>query len=777
MNFLPLSFLSLGIRSLAAIIVIIVSAASMLRSQPLAPQTDRSDYDRYVLHITKATGIITIDGNTNEAAWQQAQPISNFFQHYPVDSIRATSQVEVRALYDERFMYFSFFCSDSTASEYFIQSLRRDFDPGANDGVAVFIDPLGAKTNGFAFGVTPAGVQREGFISFGGLMGIDQSWDNIWVSEVSRSAHGWSAEVAIPFKSIRFESNKKQWRINFARWNWRNNELATWTPFPQNFRAASLAHTGILEWDVPPSNSGVNLSIIPSVVGIASKNYAENTAAKLDYNIGADVKYGITSSLNLDLTINPDFSTVNADRQVTNLQRFSLFFPEQRQFFIENSDIFSSFGFSRIRPFFSRRIGLADGRTLSIPFGVRLSGNISTDMRVGVMNIQTASRDSSGEGSGRTAQNYTVAAAQYQVFGRSTLGAIFVNRQGKDFEATEGNDYNRLVGLDFNYSSRNGFLNGKIFYHRTITPENKPGQFATAAWLGYSVPGFSFNWNHEYVGENHNPEVGFVPRTGVFRLQPDIRYTIFPQDRTVVNQYGIGAEMDMYLSSKSIDRLFTSEGAFGRGTNLLLDRTSAAWFYIDFANTSGFNVWMGETFTKLTDAWDVTGLDKTPLPVGEYHQWRFGGEYYSDKRSALNFNGGFSAGGYFVGSGLTMYASVNYRIQPYGSISINIRQDNISLPEQYNGVPLNSANFTLVGTQLDFTPTRDIFLNAFIQYNTQASAMNINTRLQWRFAPMSDLFFVYTDNYGITSLESRFLPDLQIRNRGVALKLTYWFNT
>lgn len=755
----------------------------------------QQNYDDYVMKIKRAHSSLIIDGKIDEESWKQAEPVRNFYQHYPLDSIAGRSQMEVRATYDDRYLYFSFVCLEPQKAEYLMQSLRRDFDPANTDGILVIIDPLGTKNTGFGFGISPAGVQREGAISFGGLMGLDQSWDNIWITEVSKLPNGWSAEVAIPFNTLRFENNRKQWRINFARWNWSVNELVTWTRFPQNFRATSLAHTGILEWDESPAGSGVNLSVVPSVVGSITRDYTKNNPTTFNHNLGTDIKYGVTSSLNLDITINPDFSNVNADRQITNLERFSIFFPEQRQFFIENSDVFSSFGFSSIRPFFSRKIGLLGGSLISIPVGARLSGNVNQDLRIGLMTIQTARTDTTN---GKTIivepQNYTVAAAQYRVLDRSNFGVIFANRQGNNFghkpsdhpeynennfSQNDGNNFNRTLGFDFNYGSSDGLWNGKIFYHHNFTPQSKPGQFATATWLSYGTPGFNFNWNHEYIGENYNPEIGFVRRTGVFRLQPNVEFRLFPQDRSVVNMYGFGSEFDMYMRSTAIDRIFHSEdGSYNppQDRSTLLDRSTFAWFFMEFSNTSNFNIWGGQIFTKLMDPWDVTGLDETPLPAGDYNFWRIGAEYSSDKRNAFTLSAGVNGGAYFVGNSTRLYTNVNYRFQPFGSINVSVQQDYLTLPLEYQGKPLRSANFTLIATQLDITPTRNIFFTTFVQYNTQASNVNVNSRLQWRFAPMSDVFLVYTDNYGITPLQEQFMPTISIKNRGLALKLTYWLN-
>jgi hypothetical protein len=720
-------------------------------------------YDNYVLRVHHTANPITLDGKISETEWQQAQPVSDFVQHFPTDSLAALNRVEVRAMADDHYLYFAFTCYDSTSGNFLIQSLRRDADPGdGNDMIGVILDPIGTKTSGFSFFVSPLGVQRESFIANGGMFGGDPSWDNIWHCESNVQPDRWTAEVAIPFNSIRFESGRKQWRINFTRFDWKRNEISAWTQFPINFRVTSLAHTGIMEWETPPQSAGVNLSIIPYAVGIVNHSYADDNTPKLTGSAGVDVKYALTSALNLDVTVNPDFSNVTPDRQITNLDRFSIFFPERRQFFIENSDLFAGFGFSQIRPFFSRRIGLAKDRdgnltNIAIPIGARVTGNLDENWRVGLMSMQTAA----SAGIGVETQNYTIAAAQYRVLGRSNLAMIFVNRQGNNYESP-GNNFNRVLGLDFNYASNDGAWLGKVFYHHNFTPTPKAEQFATAGWLQYNTPNFDINWNHEYIGTDYNPEVGFLRRTQVFRLQPIVNLRFFPEDRSIITQHGAGSEFNAYWNNH---------------TWQLLDREIWAWYNINFANTAWISPFVGGVYTYLYDSWDPTGLGKTPLPVNGYSYLRYGIEFNTDVRPPLNMYGRVVYGSYFNGTRLSMTANLNWRIQPFGGLRVSVQQDNIDMP-----APYTSAYFTLVGTEVEFTPTRDIFFNAFVQYNTQAANMNVNMRLQWRFAPMSDVFLVYNDNYGITSFdgrnsaEARWIPDLKVRNRALALKFTYWFN-
>ncbi|MFQ5335342.1 MAG: DUF5916 domain-containing protein, partial [Flavobacteriales bacterium] len=407
------------------------------------------------LHINKAVDAITIDGRLEEATWKQAEKASKFYQNYPADTSYALTKTDAYVTYDERFLYVAAVCYDDLEGDYVIQSLKRDFSYPISDAFAVYLDPFNDKINGFNFTVNPLGVQREGLIAGGGPFGVTTSWDNKWFSAVTRQKDRWIVEMAIPFKTLRYKEGTAEWGINFSRNELKRNENSSWAAVPRNFNIASLAFTGTLIWDEPLKKTGANLSIIPYAIGNLNFDYQKDTSNYEAFfngldnnatprellksgtkilNAGFDAKVAVTSSLNLD------FSQVEVDAQQTNLTRFSLFYPEKRQFFIENSDLFSNFGFMQIRPFFSRKIGLSNGSAVPIIAGARLSGRVNDKWRIGLMNIQTANDSSLAV----NPQNYTVAAFQRDIFARSNIAMIFVNRQGFAGNEVSYTDYNRV---------------------------------------------------------------------------------------------------------------------------------------------------------------------------------------------------------------------------------------------------------------------------------------------------------------------------------------------
>ncbi|HRI61757.1 MAG TPA: DUF5916 domain-containing protein, partial [Saprospiraceae bacterium] len=378
--------------------------------------------EAYHYAIRHADSSITIDGALEEATWKTAAVATDFYMVLPMDTSFADLRTEVRMAYDERFVYIS--AVNFQSHPVRIESLRRDWNFGKNDNFIFFMDPFDDQTNGFTFGANAAGAEWDGQQYEGGT--ADLSWENRWYSAVKRYPDRWIFEAAIPFKTLRYKKDITRWGINFSRNDLTTTEKSSWAPVPRQMPTASLAYTGVLDWDAPPPKAGPNVSLIPYALGGGTKGFRPDEPFDGRADIGLDAKVAVTSSLNLDATVNPDFSQVEVDRQVTNLDRFELFFPERRQFFLENSDLFNNLGLSNLRPFFSRRIGL----NAPIRGGARLSGRLDKNWRIGVMDIQTGETDESGA----PPQNFGVLTFQRRVLSRSNITGFFINKQSFDSE-------------------------------------------------------------------------------------------------------------------------------------------------------------------------------------------------------------------------------------------------------------------------------------------------------------------------------------------------------
>lgn len=698
----------------------------------------------YQLHIHRTTVPVKIDGIMDDEAWQQADSAYNFYMVLPMDTSYARVKTEVRMCYDDHNLYLIAICHKFLPGPYFVESLRRDFVFGKNDNFLVFIDPFNDLTNGFSFGANAAGAQWDGTMYQGGS--VDLNWDNKWTSKVKNYPDKWVFEMAIPYSSIRYKNGINTWGINFSRNDLRTSEKSSWAPMPRQFPTASLAYTGNLIWDEPPPASGANISIIPYVLGGLSKDHENNTLTKYKKDIGVDAKIAINSSINLDLTVNPDFSQVEIDQQVTNLDRYELFFPEKRQFFLENGDLFANFGYASIRPFFSRRIGLG----VPINYGARVSGRLDKNWRIGAMDMQTGKVGSIG----LPAQNFTVASIQRQVFSRSNIGIIFVNKQSLHYNAGADSgkqvysEYNRNVGFEYNLASPNNVWTGKAMFLKSFSLGKQGNDFVHAAHLQYNSRRWLLYWQHEYVGKNYNAEVGYVPRNGYIKMNPQAGYTFFPKGGIILSH-----------GPKLFYVLYTNE-SFKR-----TDDEGYLSYNFNFRNQSTFSTWVSHDYVELQRSFDPTNFKKDTLARGTKHRWyAFGTNFVSKPESLITYDLSTRFGGYYAnGSRYNIIADIGYRFQPFVSLSLNVSYDNISLP-----APWNLTKFWLVGPKVDITMTNKLFFTTFVQYNEQLNNINLNTRFQWRYKPASDLYIVYTDNY---------LPaPFSVRNRALLLKLTYWWN-
>ena len=698
----------------------------------------------FKLHIHKTTEQVVIDGAMNDAAWQEAETAGNFFMITPMDTGRALVNTEVKITYDKENLYIIAICHLPKKGPFMVESLRRDFVFGKNDNFIFALDPFNDLTSGYTFGANAAGAQWDGMLYDGGKN--DLNWDNKWISFVKNYDDKWIFEAAIPFKTIRYKKGITQWGINFSRLDITAAEKSGWAPVPRQFPSVSLAYTGVLEWDQPPPAPGLNFSVIPYVLTGISKDYLAKTKPIWRKEIGADAKIGMTSSLNLDLTVNPDYSQVEVDKQVTNLDRYELFFPEKRQFFLENNDLFGNFGFANIRPFFSRRIGL----NVPINFGTRLSGNIDKNWRIGIMDMQTKKIDSTG----LPAQNFSVIALQRKMFARSNIRLLFINKQslnydpGKDSTKPQYSLYNRNIGAEYNLASSNNAWTGKFMILKSFAPGKNDKSFTHAASLQYSSRHWLLLWQHETVGKHYSAEVGYVPRNNYIKLNPIAGYLFFPKHGPVLSH----------------GPRYT--GTYYYNTSLKkTDNENILMYLFNRRDQSIFDVWAGNVFVQLLQPFDPTNSNKDSLAAGTIHRWKaFGAEYFSKPQRLFTYSISTRFGGYYAnGNRYSINADMGYRFQPYVSITLSTVYNLIQLPQ-----PWGNTRFWLIGPRIDVTFTNKLFLTTFIQYNNQQKNINLNARFQWRYHPASDLFLVYTDNY--------YSSPLFVRNRAFVLKFTYWWN-
>ncbi|MEO0338802.1 MAG: DUF5916 domain-containing protein [Bacteroidota bacterium] len=729
------------------------------------------------LHIKKAKGKIVLDGVLDEADWQEADVTKDWYQHFPSDSVRSPFQTQARLTFDDDNLYISFVCADD-GSPFIVNSLRRDFNYELNDNAGFSIGPYNDKLNGFFFVITPENVQMEGIVTGGGNSGdgFNAFWDNKWFSKTTKHADKWIAEIAIPFKSFRYKSDIREWNISFDRWDLKRNRQSSWINTPFQLPSGSFTYGGQLVWDDPIPEAKTNISFIPYIAGSASADREANpTVRNNDLQAGFDAKIAVTPSLNLDLTVNPDFSQVEVDRQIINLTRFEFQFPERRQFFLENSDLFDLAGFPGARPFFSRRIGLAidsSGLAQQVPidFGARLSGSLNEKWRLSVLNMQTRET----EAIGLPAQNYTVAAIQRNFWEQSNLTLSFVNKaslnvdladssryfsegvfkriQTGEREELRPNTYNRVASLDLEMTSANGEWYLSSFVARSFDDFNDNDNFSGLLFGSYSTRTLNIFGGYSFINDNFNAEAGFVPSARVYPGQFDLftqaEYLLYPKT-DAINVMG---------PSMNLAHTYIPGGT-------LTDRVYGAGYGISFSNASRLDLSFDYVFQRLTNTFSLIDADRfLSFQEGEEYDWSsVSVEYQSNPRKLFSYNFGVTTGGFYNGDAFNINGQLTYRYQPYGNISLRFDYNDLQLAPGYG-----EEQFFLVGPRIDLTFTDKLFLTTFIQYNDLLDNININARFQWRYQPASDLFIVYTENY---------LPEnLQSKNRALVFKMTYWLN-
>lgn len=703
------------------------------------------------LNASHISDQIILDGVLEEKAWESAEEGSNFWQYFPSDSVAASYPTTFKILYSETTLYVGI-RAESIDDNYVVSSLRRDFSALTNDNVSLLFDTFSDGTTAFFFGVTPYGVRREGLVTSGGS-DFNNTWDIKWQAEAQRFDDHYTVEIAIPLTSLKFIEGATSWRMRCYRWNIQSSEQSTWVQIPINQPLSSLAYMGKLNFEKPLGRSRTPLALIPYINTLVDKDYTidEND---LIFKTGGDAKVAIGNGMNLDITANPDFSNVEVDDIFTNLSRFEIRLPEKRQFFIDNNDLFANYGSQRDNiPFFSRRIGLArnlDGDLIEnqITAGVRLSGKLDPTWRLGFLNIQT----DSDPGNEISSFNNMMLAFQKKVFARSNLGLFWVNKQTfSDEEFLDPNDrYNRVVGVDFDLASSDNIWQGNFFLHKSFQPGDNSGNISAQANTAYDSRDWRVSLDFVYVDEEYRADLGFVPRKDIFKTGQSFRRRFYPKNGKISNHSASLLFLNWWrpnLDFKNADYLY-----------------QVSWD-AQFANQSRIEFQLEHNYTFLFNDFDPTRTDgAVPIPGNTgytFNQVEI--EYNSNPTRLLTFATQMSLGQFFNGEQYSIGAELGYRFQPWANLNVGMNYDGIRLPDPYA-----DADIWLITSRAEITFSKSIFWNTLIQYSNQRNNFGINSRLQWRFAPLSDLFLVYNDNYFTETFAPRF--------RSINLKLTYWLN-
>jgi hypothetical protein len=707
-----------------------------------------------------------IDGVVNDAIWETVAPHSTFTQQDPQLGEPATERTEVRLLFGPTAVYVSFVCFDVDPSKIIVSQSKRDASLAETEAVILVFDTFNDNQNAFVFGTNPLGIEYDGQVARegqtsgqtfgggggsaaagtqrGGISAFNPNWDGDWTVRAQVTERGWEAEMAIPLKTLRYDAGPdKTWGFNVMRNIRHKNEQVYLSFIPRGFDIYRIS----LAADVPgldmPQRRDIKL--IPYALGQANYDYTRpSDQLDRDFRVGIDTKWGVTPSLTLDATVNTDFAQVEADEEQVNLTRFDLFFPEKRPFFLENASTFQFGQPQSIDLFFSRRIGLSGAASSLQPIpiiaGGRLSGKMAGSWNVGLLNIQT-NDETSGAGVLLSPDtNFTVLRAQKE-FGRSSYGAIYVGKYSSgDLTGTTYNKWNQAYGLDANWQMSEG-QRLSTFVARTDTPvtdQNQAGprgsDYSYRSFYDFRNRLWQVGGGYSQVGDNFNPEVGFLPRRGYRR--PEFRVFFQPQPkrprwiRRIAPHVNSNAYWDM---NGRLQTAFTHLHAFE----------------IQPMHGGRFGWFMDQNKDNPIAPFVVYNRDgnRVVIPPGDYTWWQNAFEYFHDPSAAVTGGVRYRVGNYYDGDFNAWEFSSDYRFTARFTASLGWTRQDVSLPG-------GSFVTHLVPVKASYSFTNLASLSALVQYNGQSGVYSSNIRLALLNRSGTGLFVVYNDRRDVLSSTS-----------------------
>ena len=735
--------------------VAITAEAQTLAAGPPSYAVEMASRDidgRLVIRAQPLRERLSIDGRLDESVYLEHQPAGGFLQAEPRYGEPATEQTQIWVFFDDRAVYVGIRCFDSQPQQWSSLDMRRD-TPGTSQGetVTVAFDTFNDKRNGYSFGVNPNGGISDAAIT--NERDFNRDWNTIWETRTGRFDGGWTVEMSIPFKSLRYSPGEQTWGINVRRAVRWKNEISYLNPVPQSgqfsalfglFRFSSAATLAGLR--VPPESRLFELK----PYGISSLNTNLNAAVPYSNDskgsIGLDAKLGVTRGLTADFTYNTDFAQVEDDEAQVNLTRFSLFFPEKREFFLEGQGIFGFGGFSQRRtgnpgevplPFFSRRIGIDDhGRAVPILGGGRLTGRAGK-YSIGIVNIQTKQDDASDEPS----TNFAVVRLRRDILRRSNVGLVVVNRSAYG-DKRRGN---QVYGVDGIFSFFEN-LNINTYAARTQTPERRGEDASYRAQIEYNADRYGLTLEQMLVGRNFNPEAGYVRRTDVRRTAAEARFSPRPASSTVVRKYEYSGGVDRY------DR--ASDG-------VLETQVVEAGFGIEFDSSDRFGLTWSDNIEQLTKPFEV--FDGIEVPLGRYQFKNLNASYQMGTQHRVSGAVSYDYGGFFGGAKHTIGFSRG-RLEPIANLFV---EPGVSI--NWVDVPQGQFVAKVLTSRIIYTFTPRMFVGALVQYGSEDHALSANARFRWEYRPGSDLFVVYSDSRDTELSRPR------LENRSLVVKITRLF--
>jgi len=704
-------------------------------------QEARPPREGYLIDAHRTTTPLAIDGVLDEAAWEEATIVDSFTQQEPDNGEPATERTEVRLLYDAERLYVGVHAFDSEPGGVIATEMRRDSARILEeDNFQIILDTFRDSRSGYMFVTNPLGAKLEqqifeegGGNARGATSNINRNWDGVWVAASRRVDDGWVVEIAIPMVTVRSPAmDAQEWGLNFMRNIRRKNEQVYWAPIPKPYSLTQVSMAGTVS-GLRGLNRGLDLRIKPYAIGGGkSERIGSASLGRALRDAGLDVKYGVGSGLTLDLTLNTDFAQAEVDEQQVNLTRFPLFFPEKRDFFLENSGQFSvsTQGLERhMDLFFSRRIGLSDaGQEIPIIGGARMTGKLDGGHNVAVLDLQTQ------EVVGRPGDNFLVARYSKDMMTRSKIGGLVINK-----ESAGSANFNRLVSGDVLFAPTQSFS-----VHSFIAQTDSPGM--TDGQQAYHVRALFLNrsWNTfaEYtdIEEHFNDEVGFVPRTGIRTSKLHLERNPRPG--------GIIRVMEPMANI-----IYTTDQ-----DNRLLTRRIHTMLGTRFQNGAYLNVWYNNWFDQLDEPFRIQPGVVIPSGAYRFHEWMFMANTNPARKVYGRF--AYSPQTFYSGTRIDTDATFGLRATSQMSAELSLQRNDVDLP-------WGAFRVNLAILRFDYAMSPRMTLRTLSQYNSSTHQFSTSVRYNFVYRPGSDVYVVYDDAVAT-------MPHLpEVRNQQVILKMTY----
>ena len=701
--------------------------------------------------MTAVTSEIVIDGSLDEAPWRQAPKIGDLIQRIPEAGAEPTEKTEVTLLYDKDNLYIGVMCYDSEPQRVLASEMARDASLRADDRLEIVLDTFRDHSNAFYFSTNPAGALVDGLVFANGETNND--WDAIWIVRTEQTDDGWSAEFAIPFKTLNFSAGETVWGFNISRTIQRKLEENRWTGARFQTQFFQISEAGEIT-NLEGLEQGAGLDVRPFVAGRWLHRGADGdgTAAGKP---GLDLFYNITPSLKLSVTANTDFGETEVDARQINLTRFSIFFPEKRSFFLQDAGVFNfaTTGIdppggipatgAEVFPFFSRKIGLLGGQEVPINYGAKLTGKIGRT-EIGMLDVRTR------EVSNVDAKNLFVGRIKQNFMEQSYVGAIF----------TEGNPASPLssstIGVDMRLATSN-FLGSdrNIVFNAYGLRSNNQGISENNSSFGFGAqyPNDKFDAQIQWreIQENFDPAIGFVQRSDVRMLRVAGSFNPRPKQSTGIQQM----QHDVFYTR------------FTRLDNGLVETSNLYVTLVDWHLNSGDSLHSlfdaNVTYERLFEPFEIS--PGVVLPAGEYRftPWRI--FFTSAQKRRIQGSIGFNFGNFWSGTAKVIQTGLSYKFPPYFSISLNTNQTFASLPQ-------GSFIARIYSSRVDYAASPFLSVSSLIQFDNRSENLGLQSRVRWTIEPGNDVFFIFGQGW-VQDLERGY--DFRRQDSRLAMKFQYTF--